>query len=87
MAAPFEPAAAGPSDTRPVRLGAFLTTTVGLCYGAFLMAGAFAPQRLAAAAVGSVPWSFLLGIGLLVLAVASTGLYARAANRWEARND
>jgi uncharacterized membrane protein (DUF485 family) len=58
---------------------------MGLSYGAFLLAGAFAPHALAQPAIGSIPWSFLLGAGLLVGAVVTTGLYVLVTNATEGR--
>jgi len=79
---PKEPAGAPRQRTR---LGAGLAILVGLAYYGFLLAGAYAPQLLASPAIGSVPWSFLLGALLLVFIVAMTGLYTVLANAAEDR--
>jgi uncharacterized membrane protein (DUF485 family) len=76
-----EPEVTGTSRTS--RLGTALALVAGLSYCSFLLAGAFAPQALAQPAVGSIPWSFLLGAGLLVGAVAITGLYVLVTNAGE----
>jgi len=65
--------------------GAGLAALVAVCYYSFLLTGAFAPQLLARPAIGHVPWSFLLGAGLLLLAVLTTGLYVLVSNAAEAR--
>jgi uncharacterized membrane protein (DUF485 family) len=57
-----------------------LALLVAAGYYGFLLAGALAPQALARPAVGHVPWSFVLGAGLLVGAIAATGLYVLLAN-------
>jgi uncharacterized membrane protein (DUF485 family) len=61
-------------------LGAGLAVLVAAGYYGFLQAGALAPQALARPAIGHVPWSFVLGAGLLVGAIAATGLYVLLAN-------
>jgi uncharacterized membrane protein (DUF485 family) len=61
-------------------LGAGLAVLVAAGYYGFLLADALAPQALARPAVGHVPWSFVLGAGLLVGAIAATGLYVLLAN-------
>jgi uncharacterized membrane protein (DUF485 family) len=61
-------------------LGTGLALLVAAGYYGFLLAGALAPQALARPAVGHVPWSFVLGAGLLVGAIAATGLYVLLAN-------
>ena len=61
-------------------LGAGLAVLVAAGYYGFLLAGALAPQALARPAVGHVPWSFVLGAGLLVGAIVATGLYVLLAN-------
>jgi len=78
------PISAAPFRQR-TRLGACLCVLVALAYYGFLMAGAFAPQALARPAIGSVPWSFLLGALLLVFIVAMTGLYTLLANAAETK--
>jgi uncharacterized membrane protein (DUF485 family) len=67
------------------RLAAWLTGIVALLYYGFLLAGAFAPAALARPAIAHVPWSFVLGAGLLLAAIALTGLYVLLANRTETR--
>jgi uncharacterized membrane protein (DUF485 family) len=61
-------------------LGAGLAVLVAAGYYGFLLAGALAPKALARPAVGHVPWSFVLGAGLLVGAIVATGLYVLLAN-------
>jgi uncharacterized membrane protein (DUF485 family) len=61
-------------------LGAGLALLVAAGYYGFLLAGALAPQALARPAIGHVPWSFVLGAGLLVGAIAATGFYVLLAN-------
>jgi uncharacterized membrane protein (DUF485 family) len=61
-------------------LGAGLTVVVAAAYYGFLLAGALAPQALARPAIGHVPWSFIMGAGLLVGAIAVTGIYVLLAN-------
>jgi uncharacterized membrane protein (DUF485 family) len=61
-------------------LGAGLALLVAAGYYGFLLAGALAPQALARPAIGHVPWSFVLGAGLLVGAIVATGLYVLLAN-------
>jgi uncharacterized membrane protein (DUF485 family) len=68
-------------------LGAGLALLVAAGYYGFLLAGALAPQALARPAVGHVPWSFVLGAGLLVGAMAATGLYVLLANAADNRAD
>jgi len=77
----------GPSTGVPqcTGWGAGLAALVAVCYYGFLLTGAFAPQSLARPAIGHVPWSFLLGAGLLLLAVLTTGLYVLVSNAAEAR--
>ena len=58
---------------------------VAFGYYGFLLMGAFAPQVLARPAVGHVPWSFVLGAGLLVMAVVTTGAYVLVANAADSR--
>ncbi len=60
--------------------GAGLALLVALGYYGFLLMGAFVPQVLAQPAIGHVPWSFVLGAGLLVIAVLTTGAYVLIAN-------
>jgi uncharacterized membrane protein (DUF485 family) len=74
-----------PTTIRNGRLGTGLALLMGLSYGGFLVAGAFAPHALAQPVIGSIPWSFLLGTGLLVGAVATTGLYVLVTNAAERR--
>jgi uncharacterized membrane protein (DUF485 family) len=76
MSEPVAPAQAA----QRTELGAGLALLVAAGYYGFLLAGALAPQALARPAVGHVPWSFVLGAGLLVGAVAATGLYVLLAN-------
>ena len=66
-------------------LGILLALVVAAAYYGFLALGAFAPQWLARPAVGHVPWSFLLGAGLLVTAFGSTGIYVLLADAGEKR--
>lgn len=61
-------------------LGAGLALLVATGYYGFLLAGALAPQALARPAIGHVPWSFVLGAGLLVGSIAATGFYVLLAN-------
>ena len=68
-------------------LGLLLATIVAVGYYGFLLLGAFAPQTLAQSAIGHVPWSFVLGAGLLVGAVASTGIYVMLSNASESRSE
>jgi uncharacterized membrane protein (DUF485 family) len=68
-------------------LGVGLALLVAAGYYGFLLAGALAPQALARPAVGHVPWSFVLGAGLLVGAMAATGLYVLLANAADNRAD
>ena len=65
--------------------GAGLALLVAFGYYGFLLTGAFAPQVLVRPAVGHVPWSFVLGAGLLVMAVAATGAYVLVANAADSR--
>jgi uncharacterized membrane protein (DUF485 family) len=74
-----EPVPPAPAAQR-TELGAGLALLVAAGYYGFLLAGALAPQALARPAVGHVPWSFVLGAGLLVGAIAATGLYVLPAN-------
>jgi uncharacterized membrane protein (DUF485 family) len=76
MSEPVPPAQAA----QRTELGAGLALLVAAGYYGFLLAGALAPQALARPAVGHVPWSFVLGAGLLVGAIAATGLYVLLAN-------
>jgi uncharacterized membrane protein (DUF485 family) len=76
MTEPIPPAQA----VQRTDLGAGLALLVAAGYYGFLVAGALAPQALARSAVGHVPWSFVLGAGLLVGAIAATGLYVLLAN-------
>jgi uncharacterized membrane protein (DUF485 family) len=76
MSEPVPPAQAA----QRTDLGAGLALLVAAGYYGFLLAGALAPQALARPAVGHVPWSFVLGAGLLVGAIAATGLYVLLAN-------
>jgi uncharacterized membrane protein (DUF485 family) len=57
-----------------------LALLIAAGYYGFLLAGALAPQVLARPAFGHVPWSFVLGAGLLVGAIVVTGLYVLLAN-------
>lgn len=66
-------------------LGATLAVLVATAYFGFLLTGAFAPQLLAVNAIGHIPWSFVLGAGLLVGAVAVMGLYVLVANIADSR--
>lgn len=66
-------------------LGSLLAMVVAVGYYGFLLLGAFAPQALAKSAIGHIPWAFLLGAGLLVWAVASTGIYVLLSNAHETR--
>jgi uncharacterized membrane protein (DUF485 family) len=76
MSEPLPPAQAA----QRTDLGAGLALLVAAGYYGFLLAGAVAPLALARPAVGHVPWSFVLGAGLLVGAIAATGLYVLLAN-------
>ena len=76
---PREPAA------QCIRLGVALGVLVAVGYFGFLLTGAFAPQFLARPAVGHVPWSFVLGAGLLVGVVSVTGIYVLYANAADSR--
>jgi uncharacterized membrane protein (DUF485 family) len=76
MSEPVPPALAA----QRTDLGAGLALLVAAGYYGFLLAGALAPQALARPAVGHVPWSFVLGAGLLVGAIVATGLYVLLAN-------
>jgi uncharacterized membrane protein (DUF485 family) len=67
------------------RLGAALAVLVAIAYYGFLLTGAYAPELLATSAIGHVPWSFVLGAGLLIGAVAATGCYVVVANRTDRR--
>jgi uncharacterized membrane protein (DUF485 family) len=69
------------------RLGAALAVLVAIAYYGFLLIGAYAPGLLARSAIGHVPWSFVLGAGLLIGAVAATGCYVVVANRTERRSE
>jgi uncharacterized membrane protein (DUF485 family) len=75
------------SEARPQcsRLGAVLGVIVAAAYYGFLTAGAVIPKQMARAAVGGVPWSFVLGAALLIFIVCATGIYALAANALEER--
>ena len=79
------PEDSGEAPRQRTRLGAVLAILVAAAYYGFLLAGAYAPQLLASPAIGSVPWSFLLGALLLVFIVAVTGLYTLLANAAEGR--
>lgn len=88
MLFPQTPASIGrPSSevAQRTRLGAILAIIVALAYYGFLLAGAFAPLSLAQPAIGHVPWSFVLGAGLLIGAIALTGLYVLLANAADRR--
>lgn len=78
-------------DQRPAMqrtgLGALLAGLVAVGYYGFLLLGAYAPKALAQPAIGEVPWSFVLGAGLLVGAVASTGIYVLLSNASESRGE
>jgi uncharacterized membrane protein (DUF485 family) len=76
MSEPVPPAQAA----QRTELAAGLALLVAAGYYGFLLAGALAPQALARPAVGHVPWSFVLGAGLLVGAIAATGLYVLLAD-------
>lgn len=76
---PREPAA------QCIRLGMALGVLVAIGYFGFLLTGAFAPQLLARSAVGHVPWSFVLGAGLLVGVISATGVYVLYANAADSR--
>jgi uncharacterized membrane protein (DUF485 family) len=76
MTEPISPAQA----VQRTDLGAGLAVLVAAGYYGFLLAGALAPQVLARPAIGHVPWSFVLGAGLLIGAIAVTGLYVLLAN-------
>ena len=65
--------------------GAGLAVAVAVSYYGFLLTGAFAPRMLARPAIGHVPWSFVLGAGLLVMAVLATGVYVLVANAADSR--
>ena len=82
MPIPIQPAAQ--SGVIPcTRLGAILSAVVALIYFGFLGAGAIVPQAFARPAFGHVPWSFVLGAGMLLIAVASTGVYVLLSNAAE----
>ena len=80
-APPFPPGAAA----QRTGLGAALAVLAAANYFGFLLAAAVAPQALARPAFGRVPWSFVLGAGLLIGAIAVTGLYVLLANASESR--
>ncbi len=84
MLVPIQPAA--PGGLIPcTRLGAILSAVVALIYFGFLGAGAVMPQAFARPALGHVPWSFVLGTGMLLTAVASTGAYVLLTNAAETK--
>ncbi len=66
-------------------MGTIFSIIAGVAYGGFLVAGAVAPKALAQPAIGSIPWSFVFSVGLLVGAVGLTGLYVILANAAEDR--
>jgi len=65
--------------------GAGLAALVAVAYYGFLLTGAFNPQVLSRPSIGHVPWSFMLGAGLLMLAVLTTGVYVLVANAADER--
>lgn len=74
----------GSHPERQSRIGVYFSLVAMLAYGGFLAAGALAPHALAQPAIGRIPWSFLLSVGLLVGAVALTGVYTLLMNAGEA---
>jgi uncharacterized membrane protein (DUF485 family) len=77
-----EPAGDG---TRSSRLAISLAAVAACGYYGFLLAGTVAPSALAQPAIGHVPWSFVLGAGVIASAIALTGLYVLAANARDRR--
>jgi uncharacterized membrane protein (DUF485 family) len=69
--------------TRHNRLAIALAAVAAFGYYSFLFAGAIAPLMLAQPAIGHVPWSFVLGAGVIASAIALTGLYVLVANAWD----
>jgi uncharacterized membrane protein (DUF485 family) len=67
------------------RLATTLAIVAASSYYGFLLAGAVAPSALSKPAIGHVPWSFVLGAGVIVTAMALTGLYVLLANAWDRR--
>ena len=63
------------------RLRLLLTIILGMGYFGFLLLGAFAQSLLAIPVYGPIPLAFLLGLLLIVISVALSGVYALAANR------
>jgi uncharacterized membrane protein (DUF485 family) len=85
MSRPYPRPVAPAADAQRTGLGAGLALLIAVAYYGFLLAGALTPKALAQPAVGHVPWSFLLGAGLLLGAIAVTGIYVLVANISEDR--
>jgi uncharacterized membrane protein (DUF485 family) len=66
------------------RLRLRLSLILMVYYFGFLLLGAFAQGFMATPVYGPIPVSFLLGLILIFLSVALTGIYALAANQDEA---
>ncbi|WP_407530585.1 DUF485 domain-containing protein [Methylobacterium oryzisoli] len=71
-----------PNDLEALRW--WLSALVAFAYGGFLLASYALGPALARPVLGSVPWSFLLGAGLLVVVVAVMGVYVLVVNGREA---
>lgn len=74
-----------PASVQRTGLGAVLAVLVAAAYFGFLFTGAYAPRLLSVKAIGHIPWSFVLGAGLLVSTVAVMGLYVLVANFADSR--
>jgi uncharacterized membrane protein (DUF485 family) len=74
------PADAAGNTGQHNHLATVLAVVAASGYYGFLFAGAFAPLALAQSAIGHVPWSFVLGAGVIGGAIALTGLYVLIAN-------
>lgn len=61
----------------------WLSAGVAAAYGGFLLLGWLLGPALGQPALGRVPWSFLLGTGLLGAIVATMGAYVLISNRGE----
>jgi uncharacterized membrane protein (DUF485 family) len=63
------------------RISFAFTAVVVVAFGSFLALGAAAPATFAEGVVGIIPLSLVLAAGLIVGAIAITGLYVLIANR------
>jgi putative solute:sodium symporter small subunit len=67
----------------PFRFGLVLLAIAMVAFFGFLVLGASAPSLLMQPVVGAVPLSFFLAAGLIVGAIALTGIYVLRANAIE----